>query len=186
MKFWFQFCWPVLKRNVFKQVRSSPAGSSKYWTTRTWSLYRRSIGMSKWITYYIKGNFNFSSFLLYLDTRKRTFTYYNEVWNRSDSVTILGQRCELAHRGSNGSLAVTDTLNITTEENVPIIVAALSTAWKVFASSSTGIVGSNPTRRGMDVCLRLFCVCVVLCRWQIWVGLIPSPTDCLQDSQFQN
>jgi hypothetical protein len=28
--------------------------------------------------------------------------------------------------------------------------------------SSTEIMGSNPTR-GMDVCLRLFCVCVVLC-----------------------
>jgi hypothetical protein len=33
----------------------------------------------------------------------------------------------------------------------------------VFAPSNTGIVGSNPTQ-GMDVCLRLICVCVVLCR----------------------
>jgi hypothetical protein len=30
-----------------------------------------------------------------------------------------------------------------------------------FARLNTGIVGSNPAR-GMDVCLRLFCVCVVL------------------------
>jgi hypothetical protein len=30
------------------------------------------------------------------------------------------------------------------------------------ARSNTGIVGSNPTQ-GMDVCVRLFCVCVVLC-----------------------
>jgi hypothetical protein len=29
----------------------------------------------------------------------------------------------------------------------------------VFARSNVGIVGSNPTR-GIDVCLRLFCVCV--------------------------
>jgi hypothetical protein len=40
---------------------------------------------------------------------------------------------------------------------VPITVAARSKAWAVFASSNSGIVGSNPTR-GMDVC-----VCVVLC-----------------------
>jgi hypothetical protein len=32
----------------------------------------------------------------------------------------------------------------------------------VFSLSNTGIVGSNLTR-GIDVCVRLFCVCVVLC-----------------------
>jgi hypothetical protein len=32
----------------------------------------------------------------------------------------------------------------------------------VFARSNTGIVGSNRTQ-GMDVCVRLLCVCVVLC-----------------------
>jgi hypothetical protein len=32
----------------------------------------------------------------------------------------------------------------------------------VFARSNTGIVGSNPTR-GMDVCVRLICLYVVLC-----------------------
>jgi hypothetical protein len=44
----------------------------------------------------------------------------------------------------------------------PVTVAALSKAWIVFARSDTGIVGSNPTQ-GMAVCVRLFCVCVVLC-----------------------
>jgi hypothetical protein len=44
----------------------------------------------------------------------------------------------------------------------PITVAAESKAWTVLAISNTGIVGSNPTR-GMDVCVRLFCVYVVLC-----------------------
>jgi hypothetical protein len=44
----------------------------------------------------------------------------------------------------------------------PITVAARSKAWTVFARSNTGIVGSNPTR-DTDVCVRLFCVCVVLC-----------------------
>jgi hypothetical protein len=38
----------------------------------------------------------------------------------------------------------------------PITVAARSKA------SNTRIVDSNPTR-GMDVCVHLFCVCVVLC-----------------------
>jgi hypothetical protein len=32
----------------------------------------------------------------------------------------------------------------------------------LFARSNFWIVGSNPTQ-GMDVCVRLFCVCVVLC-----------------------
>jgi hypothetical protein len=44
----------------------------------------------------------------------------------------------------------------------PITVAAQSKAWTVFALSNTGIVGSKPTR-GIDVCVRLFCVCVAKC-----------------------
>jgi hypothetical protein len=43
----------------------------------------------------------------------------------------------------------------------PITVAALSKTWTVFSCSNTGIVGLNPTR-GINVCVRLFCVCVVL------------------------
>jgi hypothetical protein len=44
----------------------------------------------------------------------------------------------------------------------------------VFAHSDTGIVGSNATR-GIDVCLCLVCVCVVLCRKRPCDGLIPRP-----------
>jgi hypothetical protein len=44
---------------------------------------------------------------------------------------------------------------------MPIRVSALSKAWTVFARSNAGILGSNSTQ-GMDVCVRLFCVCVVL------------------------
>jgi hypothetical protein len=43
----------------------------------------------------------------------------------------------------------------------PITVAARSKAWIVFARSNAGIMGSNPIQ-DMDVCVRLFCVCVVL------------------------
>jgi hypothetical protein len=43
--------------------------------------------------------------------------------------------------------------------NRPITVAARSSVCNVFACSNTEIVGSNPIQ-GMDVCLRLFCVCV--------------------------
>jgi hypothetical protein len=53
--------------------------------------------------------------------------------------------------------------------------------------SNNGIVGSNPTR-GMDVCLRSFCVCVFLYRQRPYDGLIPrlrSPTNCLYDLQFR-
>jgi hypothetical protein len=46
--------------------------------------------------------------------------------------------------------------------DAPITVAAGSKAWTLFARSNAGIVGSNRTQ-GMDVCVRLFCVCVVLC-----------------------
>jgi hypothetical protein len=65
---------------------------------------------------------------------------------------------------------------------MPITVAAGSKSWTVFARLNAGIVGSNPSQ-GMDVCLRLFCVCVVLHRYWPCVGLIPrprSPTDCLR------
>jgi hypothetical protein len=40
---------------------------------------------------------------------------------------------------------------------MPIPLATLSKAWIIFARSNAWIVGSNPTR-GMDVCVRLFCV----------------------------
>jgi hypothetical protein len=41
-------------------------------------------------------------------------------------------------------------------------MAALSKALTALVCSNTGIVGSNPTQ-GMYVCVRLFCVYVVLC-----------------------
>jgi hypothetical protein len=46
--------------------------------------------------------------------------------------------------------------------DVLIAVAARSRALTVFSRSNSGIVGSNPAQ-GMGVCVRLFCVCVVLC-----------------------
>jgi hypothetical protein len=63
---------------------------------------------------------------------------------------------------------------------VPITVAALSKAWTVFVHSNTGIVGSNTTW-GMDICVRLFCVCIVLCAgsglatgWSPVQGVLPT------------
>jgi hypothetical protein len=56
-----------------------------------------------------------------------------------------------------------------------LFVSHISSA--VFAGSNTGIVGSNTTR-GMDVCLRLFCVCVVLCvDMGLATGWIPRSRD---------
>jgi hypothetical protein len=42
------------------------------------------------------------------------------------------------------------------------LVVARAKAWTVFAGSNTAIVVSNPFQ-GMGVCVRLFCVCVVMC-----------------------
>jgi hypothetical protein len=44
----------------------------------------------------------------------------------------------------------------------PNAVVALSKVRTAFAFSNTGVVGSNPTL-GMDVCMRLLCLCIVLC-----------------------
>jgi hypothetical protein len=53
-------------------------------------------------------------------------------------------------------------------------------AWIVFASWNTGILVSNPTQ-SMDVCVRLFCVCVVMCvgsglvtGWSPVQGVLPN------------
>jgi hypothetical protein len=68
------------------------------------------------------------------------------------------------------------SMDISTEKgNRPITVAA---------RSNIGIVGSNPTQY-MDVCV--YSVCVVLCRYRPWDGLISlprSPTLGLWDSNF--
>jgi hypothetical protein len=56
---------------------------------------------------------------------------------------------------------------------VPVTVAAPAKVWTIFARSNTAIVGSNPTQ-GMDVCVRLFCLCCSVCRQRPWDGLIPS------------
>jgi hypothetical protein len=63
---------------------------------------------------------------------------------------------------------------------LPITVAARSEAWTVSSSSNTAIVGSNSTW-GLDVCMRLFCVCAVLCvgsglvtRWSPVQGVLPT------------
>jgi hypothetical protein len=48
-----------------------------------------------------------------------------------------------------------DELSMSYKQIMPMIVAARSKAWTVFARSNTEIVGSNPTQ-GMYVCI----VCV--------------------------
>jgi hypothetical protein len=53
-------------------------------------------------------------------------------------------------------------VNLQQTEAWPITVAARSMVITTFVSSNTGVVVSNSTRC-MDVCMRLFCVRVVLC-----------------------
>jgi hypothetical protein len=47
-------------------------------------------------------------------------------------------------------------------KRIPVTVAARSKARTVLTRSNAAIVGSNNTQ-GMNVCVRLFCSCVVLC-----------------------
>jgi hypothetical protein len=66
------------------------------------------------------------------------------------------------------------------KKTMPITLVVLSKAWTVFARSDAGIVGSNPTQ-GMDICVHLFCVYVVLCvdiglstGWSPIQGVLPT------------
>jgi hypothetical protein len=66
-------------------------------------------------------------------------------------------------------------------------VAARSKALTVFARLSVWLLGSNPSQ-GMNVCVRLFCVCVVLCVGRPCDRLIPrprSPTNCVQHQEAE-
>jgi hypothetical protein len=69
---------------------------------------------------------------------------------------FVPQKRRLTFTGLHGVISQKTELFITTA------VRAGHSGRAVFALSNTGIVGSNPTG-GMDVCLRLLCVCVVLC-----------------------
>jgi hypothetical protein len=61
-----------------------------------------------------------------------------------------------------GLRLVADCINMSTMKSYADHVAARSKARTVFARSNTGLVGSNPTQ-STNVCVRLFCVCDVLC-----------------------
>jgi hypothetical protein len=58
----------------------------------------------------------------------------------------------------------------------PIAAAAQSNAWTGFTLSNTGVLGSNSTQ-GVNVCLGSFCVCVLLCKYWPWAGLINRPRN---------
>jgi hypothetical protein len=67
-------------------------------------------------------------------------------------------------------------------EMLLIPVAARCKAWTVFARSNAGTVGSNSTW-SMNGCVRLFCVCVVLCAGSglatDWSPRPRSPIQCV-------
>jgi hypothetical protein len=65
-------------------------------------------------------------------------------------------------RMSNGTACFTARSLVTDGTSTRYVCVCAVKAWTVFARSNSGIVGSNPTR-GMDVCVRLFCVFAVLC-----------------------
>jgi hypothetical protein len=57
---------------------------------------------------------------------------------------------------------------------MPATLAVRSKTRNVFACSNAWTVGSSPTR-GIDVCPRSFCVCVVLYSYRPCDGLISRP-----------
>jgi hypothetical protein len=63
--------------------------------------------------------------------------------------------CQYLDYSASGG-RMTDELERMWKE-VPITMAAQSKARTVLAAQNTGVVGSNPTR-GVDVCMRLFCL----------------------------
>jgi hypothetical protein len=86
----------------------------------------------------------------------------------------------LMNSGNNISDLHFVRLNMIVDFWVLITVAARSKAWTVFALSNTEVVGSN-SKVDMDVCVRLFCVCVVLCLgsglatgWSPVKGVLPN------------
>jgi hypothetical protein len=58
---------------------------------------------------------------------------------------------------------------------------------RIISSLKAGIVGLNPTQ-GIDVCVRLFCLCCSVYRYWPCEGLISrprSPTDCVYDEETE-
>jgi hypothetical protein len=92
------------------------------------------------------------------------------LWRRGAPPLTLGPEPRFSDRRAH---------SLVTKSELPSTLIKLQ-ARTVFARSNIGIVGSNPTR-GMDVCVRLFCVCVVLCvgsglatGWSHIQGVLPS------------
>jgi hypothetical protein len=71
------------------------------------------------------------------------------------------------------------------DQTSPITVGALSKAWTVFARSNTWIVSSNPTW-GMDVCVRLFCVCCCLATRTCQPSSCPDMVAVFKESLLSN
>jgi hypothetical protein len=72
--------------------------------------------------------------------------------------------------------------NLTCDNIIQDCQSQWSKAWTVFACSHAWIVGLNPTQ-GLDVCVCVYSVCVILCRQQPCDGLITrpkSPTVCVK------
>jgi hypothetical protein len=82
---------------------------------------------------------------------------WNDNWGLNSKTTWQTSATANTHRN-----VIPTSRSVTAVEAGSQWPAARSEAWTVFARSNTGIVGSKPIR-GMEVCVRFFCACVVRC-----------------------
>jgi hypothetical protein len=137
-----------------------------------WSLYR--LTSCTILHYYFPFALNPAHGCRYIDA-ERTETCSQHISCDRYPASILARRSDLQKKQLPLLLRVgpclqscclaTNCSNPLYETMTPmqITVAVRFKAWTVFARSNTGILGSNLTQ-GMDVCLRLLCVFIVLYR----------------------
>jgi hypothetical protein len=107
--------------------------------------------------------------------------YYPPVWaSKHDDVAVNRQLHSPFHTEFWLSRSYISCNFTSIHNEVPITAAAWSKAWNLFVSSNAGIVCLTPTQ-GMDVCMYVHSVCVVLCvgsdlaaGWSPVQGVLPS------------
>jgi hypothetical protein len=153
--------------------------------TRLWAVtacYRDNLTLPNVVVCY---NASLKRILTWSDHSSQIFGNVPEIrpLARNDFVPdLINKLMQFEERETEVAQSLSDGLGrswfrlITKEQNREI----LGNLRAVYEAVKAGIVGSNPTQ-GMDVCVRLFCVCVVLCigsglatGWSPVQGVLPT------------